>query len=171
MYATSSDNSDQDERIRLQQLINELKEELKQTKKRAKYDLDNVNRVNASLRRDLEKAEYTSTALNDELDLRYEEYETLQEDMEKFAEAFATQHEELQKLEGQVKKLTSKNEVLQSANKEKSDTINNLEAQVATLKAAQSRAPEWVGDEIGKLWSEISRLKSDEMASASHTSK
>jgi len=171
VYATSSDNSDQDERIRLQQLINELKEELKQTKKRAKYDLDNVNRVNASLRRDLEKAEYTSTALNDELDLRYEEYETLQADMEKFAEAFATQHEELQKLEGQVKKLTSKNEVLQSANKEKSDTINNLEAQVATLKAAQSRAPEWVGDEIGKLWSEISRLKSDEMASASHTSK
>jgi myosin-5 len=171
VYAASSDKSDQDERIRLQQLINELREELKQTKQRAKYDLDDVNRVNASLRRDLERAEYTSTALNDELDLRYEEYETLQEDMEKFAETFATQHEELQQLERRFKKLTSENEELQSSSKDKSDKIINLEAQVATLKTAQSRAPEWVGDEIGKLWSEISRLKRDEMESASHTSK
>ena len=167
-FAASSDKSDQDERIRLQQLINELKEELYQTKKRAKYDLDDVNRVNKSLRRDLEKAEYTNTALNDELDLRYEEYEVLQEDMEKFADTFATQHEDLQKLEGRVKKLTSENEELLSSNKDKSDKIINLEAQLNLLKTAQSKAPEWVGDEIGKIWSEITRLKKEEIESAGH---
>jgi len=171
VYATSSDKSDQDERIRLQKIINELKEELKQTKKRSKYDLDDVNRVNTSLRRDLERAEYTSTALNDELDLKYEEYEALQEDLEKFAETFATQHEELQQLEGRVKKLASENEELQASNNDKSDKIINLEAQLELLKTAQSKAPEWVGDEIGKLWSEISRLKTEELESANHSGK
>ena len=40
LYTTaSSDNSEQDERIRLQQFINERNDELKETKKRAKYDL------------------------------------------------------------------------------------------------------------------------------------
>eukprot|EP00986_Skeletonema_menzelii_P010748 scaffold5364_cov156-Skeletonema_menzelii.AAC.11 len=168
VYATSSDKSDQDERIRLQKLINDLKEELKQTKKRAKYDLDDLNRVNASLRRDLERAEYTSTALNDELDLKHEEYEALQEDLEKFADTFANQHEELQQLEGRVKKLASEKEKLQASNDDKSDKIVNLEAQLELLKTAQSKAPEWVGDEIGKLWSEISRLKREEMESTSN---
>ena len=170
-YAKTSDKSDQDERIRLQKQIIELKEELKQTKKRSKYDLDDVNRVNASLRRDLEKANSTNTALNDELDLRYEEFETLQEDMEKFAETFASQHEELQRVQGRVKKLTFENEELQLSDKGKSDKIINLAAQLELLKSEQSsKAPEWVGDEIGKLWSEISRMKKEEMESTAEQS-
>lgn len=166
-YPLSSNKSDQDERIRLQKLINELKEELKQTK----FDLDDVTRVNASLRRDLERAEYTSTALNDELDLKYEEYETLQEDLEKFAETFATQHEELQRLEGRVKKLVSEKEELQASNNDKSEKIINLEAKLELVKTSESKAPEWVGDEIGKLWSEISRLKREELESGRHSEK
>jgi len=170
-HAKTSDKSDQDERIRLQKQIIELKEELKQTKKRSKYDLDDVNRVNASLRRDLEKANSTNTALNDELDLRYEEFETLQEDMEKFAETFASQHEELQRVQGRVKKLTFENEELKLSDKGKSDKIINLAAQLELLKSEQSsKAPEWVGDEIGKLWNEISRMKKEEMESTAEQS-
>lgn len=170
-YTKTSDKSDQDERIRLQKEIIELKEELKQTKKRSKYDLDDANRVNTSLRRDLEKANSTNTTLNDELDLRYEEFETLQEDMEKFAETFATQHEELQRAQGRVKKLTFENEELKLADKAKSDKIINLHAQIELLKSEQSsKAPEWVGDEIGKLWSEISRMKKEEMESTAEQS-
>lgn len=166
-YALTSNISDQDERIRLQKLINELKEESKQTK----FDLDDMKRVNASLRRDLERAEYTSTALNDELDLKYEEYEALQEDLEKFAETFATQHEELQQLEGRVKKLASENADLQASNNDKSEKIINLESKLELTKTAESKAPEWVGDEISKLWNEISRLKREESESGRHSEK
>ena len=162
LHATSSDKSDQDERIRLQQLTNELREELRQTKKHAKYELDDVNRVNESLRRDLERAEYTSTALNDELDQKYDEYESLQEDLEKFAETFAVQHEEMQQLEVRLKKLTAEKEELQSSNKDKTEKISTLEAQLESTKTSEQNAPEWVGDEIGKLWNEISRLKGNE---------
>ena len=67
--------------------------------------------------------------------------------------------------------MATEKEKLETSNNDKSNKIVNLEAQLELLKTAQSKAPEWVGDEIGKLWSEITKLKREELESTSNTEK
>lgn len=68
-------------------------------------ELDDMKRVNRSLRDDLEAISEEKYALEKELEARCDDFNELNEDVEKFAEAFAVQHAELLKLQAENKKL------------------------------------------------------------------
>lgn len=137
----------------LQGEIEKLRAEIERSKRLTRYDLDNMMRVNRSLREDLEAVNSEKLAMEDELELKCEEFEALNEDLERFAETFATQHEELQQLESQTKKLQLENKRLKVLDEDRLQTIRDLETQL------ESKKQEWVGDEIGKLWNEIGKLR------------
>ena len=141
---------------KLESEIAELKSEIERNKRVAKYDLDDMTRVNRSLREDLEAALEEKTALEEEFEEKCEEFETLTDDVDRFAETFAVQHEELQQLESQNKKLQSENEGLKSADGEQRRRIGELETQLDTAKTASELD---VGTEIKALWKEIGKIK------------
>ena len=93
---------------KLQHDISTLTQELEKAKKQAQYNLDDMKRVNRSLREELEQA-------NEELDAKCEEFDALNEDVDKFAETFATQSAEMERLERQLKKAQLENERLKSS--------------------------------------------------------
>ena len=133
--------------------LKELRDESEQSKRLAKYDLDDVKRVNKSLRADLEENSKHTFALEEELEMKCDEFDALTEDVDRFAETFAAQHEELQQLEIRTKKLLAKNEQLKTLDSEKDAAIKELETKL------DEKSNKFLGSEIGKLWEEISRLK------------
>ena len=141
---------------KLQAEIDEFKRDTERSKRLAKYDLDDMKRVNNSLRQDLEALEAEKVAIEEDLTLQIEEFDTLNEDVEQFAETFATQHEELEKAESLVKKLQSDNKNLKAFDEEKTKMIEELKSQIEN---SSPKKQEWVGSEIERLWSEIGRLR------------
>jgi chromosome segregation ATPase len=144
------------DRAKLESELRDLKAAMDRSKRLAKYEKDDMTRVNRSLRDDLETVTRDKLAIEDELEVKCEEFDTLNEDVERFAETFAAQHEKLQKLESQSKKLQRENQRLVALDEDKTKRIGELETLLET-KSAQ-----WVGTEIGKLWDEIGRLRSTE---------
>lgn len=88
----------------LQNQINELKEELKETKER------------------LQKAMQANATLNDAHDRKHEELEALKSDMNEawlsFEDTYSSQLKEINKVEGRNRKLLSENEDLKSSNRD-----------------------------------------------------
>ncbi|KAL9185115.1 hypothetical protein ACHAXT_002892 [Thalassiosira profunda] len=141
--------TDESEIAKLQSEIGDLRAEMEQSKRLAKYDKDDMARVNRSLREELEAIHEDKTALEKELNEKCEEFDTLTEDVDRFAETFATQHKQLETVESLTKKLQAENERLKVTKEHNAKKIAELEAQKS----------EWVGSEIGKLWDEIERLR------------
>lgn len=142
--------------------IEYLKTEMEQSEELAQYDLDDMTRVNRSLREELQAITEDKLVVENELEMRCEEFDTLTEDVERFAETFAEQNEELQQAERLSKKLQLENEKLKASNEDKTSRIAELEAQKE------------VKSEITKLWEELGRLKetpsSDERQNRSSSS-
>lgn len=136
---------------KLENELEDLKAALDRSKRLAKYDMDDMTRVNRSLRDELE------TTIED-LELKCEELDTLNDDIERIAETFAEQHEEVQHLERQTKTLQASNDVLNDDVEHKMKRIKELETQ-SQMKAA-----------IGKLWEEIGRMKDTQTPDASVSS-
>jgi len=137
--------------------IESLKVERERSKKHAKYDLDDMTRVNRSLRQEIETINEEKYAIEEELEAKCDEFDALNEDVERFAETFAEQHSECQQLEGQVRNLLLENEKLTTDIADKKERIEELEVK---LEAKQE-----VGSELGKLWEEVERLKTSSIAS------
>lgn len=74
-------------------------------RRQSMYELDDMKRVNRSLREDLEAITAEKNAMAKELKVKCDEFDELNDDVEKFAEAFAAQNSELQKLRYENKKL------------------------------------------------------------------
>jgi len=136
--------------------INKLKDEIKdmqsqmeRIKKMSSYDLDDMRRINRSLREDLEEAIEAKSEIFNELETKCEEIDALNEDIEKFAETFAEQSSELERVERKNNKLQLEVKRLKIENAEKSLKISELEAD----------RKNWVGSEIEKLWSEIDSIR------------
>lgn len=79
--------------------------ETNRNRRQSMYELDDMKRVNRSLREDLEAITVEKSAMAKELKVKCDEFDELNDDVEKFAEAFAAQHSELQKLRYENKKL------------------------------------------------------------------
>ena len=75
----------------LESEIYELQQKLKEAKRSAKYDLDDLARANRSLRLELEEANDEMSRMHSELEAKTDEYDALNEDVERFAETFAAQ--------------------------------------------------------------------------------
>ena len=144
---------------KLQEQIADLESDLERSKRLAKYDLDDMARVNRSLRADLEAVEEEKADMQEELEERFDEYDALNEDVERFAETFANQHEEMQQLESQIKRLKDENIKWNVLDTAKQKQIDELQAKV------EKKSSEFLGTEIGKLWQEVGRLKTSESAS------
>jgi chromosome segregation ATPase len=137
--------------------IESLKVERDRSKKHAKYDLDDMTRVNRSLRDEIERNNEEKDAIEEELEAKCDEFDALNEDVERFAETFAEQHGECQQLEGQVRNLLLENENLTRTIANKKMVIGELEVRL--------EAKHDIGSEFGKLWNEVERLKSSSIAS------
>lgn len=109
--------------VKLQSELDELKVEMEQRNRIARYDVDDMTRINRSLRADLEAMTAEKIANEEEFKMKYDE---LSNDVEKFAETFATQYEELQHLEIQTKKLQSENARLKASDEDKLRIIGEL---------------------------------------------
>ena len=79
--------------------------ETNRNRRQSIYELDDMKRVNRSLREDLEAITLEKSAMAKELKVKCDEFDELNDDVEKFAEAFAAQQSELQKLRYENKKL------------------------------------------------------------------
>jgi len=130
---------------KLQTEIADLKAEMEQNKRLAKYDIDDMTRVNRSLRGDLEAMMADKLALEEELEMKCDEFDALNEDVERFAETFAEQNEELEVAKSRARKFQMQNE--------------KLKASLLTMESSTPSSKIDVGSEITKLWSEVERLR------------
>ena len=131
---------------KLQTEIADLKAEMEQNKRLAKYDIDDMTRVNRSLRGDLEAMMADKLALEEELEMKCDEFDALNEDVERFAETFAEQNDELEAAKSQARKFQLQNEKLKAS-------LLAMERSPSTPSKID------VGSEITKLWSEVERLR------------
>jgi hypothetical protein len=125
---------------KLQNKVDELKEELSLAKERLEVAAETNIAINDAhdrkaeecedLQREvkrltelvqeknrLENAAETNKALNEAHDEKHKECEELKSDIGKFADSFAAQHDNLQQLERRVSKLASENEELKASNR------------------------------------------------------
>merc|ERR1712157_660145 len=99
-------------------------------KQSAKHDLDNMTRVNRSLRDDLDAVLQEKERLQKELEEKCEEFEALTDDVDRFAETFAEQHEKLQQIMSQNRKLLSENIELKTSDDRRKKKIEKLNKQL-----------------------------------------
>ena len=85
--------------------LEDINVETNRSNRQSMYELDDLKRVNRSLREDLEATISEKNAIAKELNEKCVEFNELNDDVEKFAEAFAAQHSEIQKLQFENKRL------------------------------------------------------------------
>ena len=131
-------------RAQLEAETKKLRAELQQCKRIAKYEIDDVKRVNKSLRADLEETYQQKINLEEELEMKHGALDAQTKDIERIAETFATQEEELRCLKTWTKQLLAENKELKS---------------LALETKVEEKSNKRLSSEIGKLWEEIGRLK------------
>jgi chromosome segregation ATPase len=103
----------------------DLKDELKQTKKRLRATVKSASASIEKLKSEVNELKKEQGQTQKRLQSAYEANIALEKDMEKFAETFATQHAEMQQIAGRVRKLVSQNEALKSSNKDLAMRLGN----------------------------------------------
>lgn len=103
-YSIAGTVPDWDDESRTAQ-FEDINVEINRSKKQSMYELDDLKRVNRSLREDLEAIIAEKNAMAKELKEKCVEFNELNDDVEKFAEAFSAQHSEIQKLQYENKRL------------------------------------------------------------------
>jgi hypothetical protein len=112
--------------MKLQAEFNGLHVEMDRCKRLTKYDVDDMTRVNRSLRADLEAMATEKFANEEELETKCAQYDELYDDLERLSETFVAQYEELQHVEHQIKKLQLENKRLKASDAEKLKIIGDL---------------------------------------------
>ncbi len=112
--------------MKLQAEFNELYVEMDRCKRLTKYDVDDMTRVNRSLRADLEAMAKEKFANEEELEMKCAQYDELYDDLERLSETFVVQYEELQHMEHQIKNLKLENMRLKASDAEKLKIIGDL---------------------------------------------
>jgi chromosome segregation ATPase len=140
---------------KLQNEISELRQELAQAKRVAKYDLDDMARANRSLRQELEEANEEVNRVYAELEDKCDEFDALNEDTERFAETFAAQHEEVRLLERKNRRLQEENTQLKALDAANTKRISEL--QKASLGRTDSVS---TPDDTGRrMWKELAKMR------------
>jgi hypothetical protein len=159
--------------MKLKTEFDELKVELERCKRLAKYDVDDMTRVNRSLRADLEAMAAEKFVIEDELEMKCAQYDELYDDLERLSETFVAQYEELQTLEHQIKKLKSENKRFEASDAEKLNIIGGLkywleendfsgssddfDGAVEVVGEEQAIKLQWVGERLKAL--DVERLR------------
>jgi myosin heavy subunit len=103
-YSIGNTVPDWEDESRIVQL-EDINVETNRSNRQSMYELDDLKRINRSLREDLEATISEMNAIAKELNEKCVEFNELNDDVEKFAEAFAAQHSEIQKLQFENKRL------------------------------------------------------------------
>jgi predicted nuclease with TOPRIM domain len=85
--------------------LDDFNVDMERNRRLAMYELDDMKRLNRSLREDLEAITAEKHALAKQLEEKCDEFNELNDDVDKFAEAFAAQESELEKLQFENKML------------------------------------------------------------------
>jgi predicted nuclease with TOPRIM domain len=85
--------------------LDDFNVDMERNRRLAMYELDDMKRINRSLREDLEAVTAEKHALAKQLEEKCDEFNELNDDVDKFAEAFAAQESELEKLQFENKML------------------------------------------------------------------
>jgi chromosome segregation ATPase len=128
----------------LQAEFNELQVEMERCKRLAKYDVDDMTRVNRSLRADIEAMAAEKFANEEELEMKCAQYDELYNDLERLSETFVAQYEELQHLEHLIKKLQLENQRLKASDAEKLKIIGDIKQRLEE-KVFQGPSDEFIG--------------------------
>jgi chromosome segregation ATPase len=154
----------------LESKIAELQEDVKDAKRSAKYDLDDMARANRSLRRELEEANEEMSRMYSELEAKTDEFDALNEDVERFAETFAAQHEEVRQLERQVRRLQEENtnlKLLDDANRKRIVELQNESKGKADSVSTPDDQGRMMWRELAKMRKEIANMQQNKLMSPS----